>query len=416
MRAFKHRDFRIAWTGALLSNIGTWMMNLVLPYVFFQLTGSALWVGATVAAQFIPMVVLSPLGGSIADHFPRRKVIIVAQLALCLASALIWLAWLSGVRNPWVLIGLVAILGVLTGISLPSWQAFVHDIVPREDLQSAVAMNSLQINAARAIGPAIAGIVLAAFGPTTAFAINSVSFVFVVVAISLVRAGRGLRRRAAQASVARQFIEAVRYAKTQPGILMAIVLALVIGFLGNPIFAFTVVFAGVVFDVGPVELGAMNAALGVGAIAIAPIVGSRRFARRTSLLAGSGLVTFGVAMVAFAVSPNYYLSILLLFVLGAAFLAVIATSNTANQMIVADRFRGRILAMRLMAFTLAAPLGSLVQGALSDAIGPRATVALAGAALLLIAVWLSVKKGTIRLQRLNDPHDVEPHIADKQDA
>lgn len=406
MRAFKHRDFRIAWSGALLSNIGTWMMNLVLPYVFFQLTGSALWVGAVVAAQFLPMVLIGPLGGSVADHFPRRRVLLTAQSSLGVAAALIWVAWISDVRNPWLLIFLVAIVGLLNGISLPSWQAFVHDIVPREDLQSAVAMNSLQINAARAVGPAIAGLVLAAFGPATAFAINAVSYSCMVGAIALVRAGRGAHRRVVAESVTRQFVEAIRYARTQPGILMAILLALVIGFFGNPIFAFTVIFAGAVFEVGPVELGVMNAALGVGAILIAPVVGGVRFAHRTSTIAGIGLVTFGAALLAFALSPSYVLSVGLLVVLGAAFLAVIATSNTANQLIVADRFRGRILALRLMVFTIAAPIGGLAQGALSDAIGPRATLTLTSSTLLVIALWLLTKKGRVRMSRLQDPHDV----------
>lgn len=405
MRAFRHRDYRIFWTGALLSNIGTWMMNLVLPFVLYQLTQSALWVGAAVAAQFLPMVVFSPLGGSVADHFPRRRVLLLVQSAMGVAAGALWLAWILDLRNPWGLLALVAVIGVLNGISLPSWQAFVHDLVPRHDLQSAVAMNSLQINAARAIGPAIAGLVLAAFGAGVAFAANAVSFFFVVIAVALVHSGRDAVRLHSSTGVAEQFTAAVRYARTQPGIVMAMALALVIGFLGNPIFALTVVFAESVLFVSPIQLGIMNAALGVGAIAVAPIVGGSRFAGSISKIAGTGLVVFGVALVFFAWSPNYFLSVGLLIILGACFLAVIASSNTANQIIVADAFRGRILAIRLMAFTLAAPLGGLLQGALVDRIGPRPTVTIAGILLLLLSLWLVFKKGTLRLSRLDDPHD-----------
>ncbi len=405
MRAFRYRDYRIFWTGALLSNVGTWMMNLVLPFVFYQLTGSAVWVGATVAAQFLPMVLASPLGGSIADHFPRRRVLLAVQSGMGLAAGLLWLAWVLDVRNPWILLLLVGVIGLLNGISLPSWQAFVHDLVPRDVLQSAVAMNSLQINAARAIGPAIAGIVLATLGPGTAFAVNAVSFFAVVVAVALVQAGRGVVRRHAETGVAAQFIAALRYARSQPGIVMAIALAFLIGFLGNPIFALTVVFAESVFEVGPTQLGIMNAALGVGAIVVAPIVGGRRFAGRISTIAGSGLVTFGLALIAFGFAPHYVVAVALLVVLGGCFMAVIATSNTANQIIVADPFRGRVLAIRLMAFTVAAPIGGLIQGAMVDSIGARPTVVITGSLLVAISVWLVLKTGTVRMSRLNDPHD-----------
>ena len=405
MRAFRYRDYRIFWAGALLSNVGTWMMNLVLPFVLFQLTGSAVWVGATVAAQFLPMVLASPIGGSIADHFPRRVVLLWVQSAMGVAAGLLWLAWILDFRDPWTLLSIVALVGILNGISLPSWQAFVHDLVPRDALQSAVAMNSLQINAARALGPAIAGVVLATLGPATAFGINALSFFCVVLAVALVRAGRDATRRPAHMSVTDQFVSALRYARTQPGIVMAIALAFIIGLLGNPIFSLTVVFAESVFFVGPVQLGIMNAALGVGAIAIAPVVGGARYSGKIRRIAGSGLITFGLALIAFALSPNYLVSVGLLVVLGACFMAVIASSNTANQIIVANPFRGRILAIRLMAFTVAAPIGGLLQGAMVDTIGARPTVAIAGALLITISLWLVFKGGVVRLSRLDDAHD-----------
>lgn len=405
MRAFRYRDYRIFWAGALLSNVGTWMMNLVLPFVLFQLTGSAVWVGATVAAQFLPMVLASPLGGSIADHFPRRVVLLWVQSAMGVAAGLLWLAWILDFRDPWTLLSIVALVGMLNGISLPSWQAFVHDLVPRDALQSAVAMNSLQINAARALGPAIAGVVLATLGPATAFGVNALSFFCVVLAVALVRAGRGATRRRAHMSVTAQFVSALRYARTQPGIVMAIALAFIIGLLGNPIFSLTVVFAESVFLVGPVQLGIMNAALGVGAIAIAPVVGGARYSGKIRRIAGSGLITFGLALIAFALSPNYLVSVGLLVVIGACFMAVIASSNTANQIIVANPFRGRILAIRLMAFTVAAPIGGLLQGAMVDSIGVRPTVAIAGALLVAISLWLVFKGGVVRLSRLDDAHD-----------
>lgn len=405
MKAFRYRDFRIFWIGALVSNTGTWVLNLTLPFVLFELTGSALWVGAAVAAQFLPMFMFSPLGGSVADQYPRRSVLLVMQLAMGVGAALIWLAWVSDLRNPWVLLLLVAVVGALNGVSMPSWQGFVHDLVPREDLLSAVTLNSLQFNAARAIGPAIGGVMLATLGPAWAFGLNAVSYAFIIAALLLVRAGRGLRVARSTLPFTRQIRSAVGYIKGQPGIVMALIIAFTVGFFGNPVFSFTVVFAGAVFAVGPVQLGIMNAALGVGAFAAAPLVGGSRFAPRLSVVAGSGLVAYGAMLILFALAPSYGISILALVVIGACFLSVVASINTAGQMIVADSYRGRVLALRMMVFTVAAPTGGLAQGWLADQVGPRVTVATAGVAMLVIALVVVSRRGRIRLARLDDPHD-----------
>lgn len=405
MNAFRHRDYRIFWVGALLSNTGSWLLNLTLAYVLFQLTGSALWVGAAVAAQFLPMVVLSPLGGSLADHRPRRRILLVMQTAMAAVALALWLAWTLELRNPLLLLALVALIGALNGVSMPSWQGFVHDLVPREDLLSAVTLNSLQFNAARAIGPAFAGVLIATLGPSWAFGINAMSFGFVIVALLLVRAGRDAVRTPKTSSVARQFRAALDYVRTQPGLIMSMLVAATVGFLGNPMFSFTVVFAGDVFDVGPVALGFMNAALGIGAFAAAPIVGGARWAASRSRLVAVGLATYSVGLVVFALAPGYGVGLAAGVVIGACFLAVVASINTATQVIVADSFRGRVLALRLMVFTLAAPLGSLAWGATSDLIGPRPTVLIAGLLMGAITGILVTRKRGLRLSRLDDSHD-----------
>lgn len=414
MKAFRFRDFRIFWIGALISNTGTWVLNLTLPYVLFQLTGSALWVGAAVAAQFLPMFAFSPLGGSVADQFSRRSVLLVMQTAMGAGAGLIWLAWILNLREPGLLLALVAVVGAINGVSMPSWQGFVHDLVPREYLLSAVTMNSLQFNAARAIGPAVGGLLLATLGPAWAFGLNAVTYLCIVVALLAVRAGRGVVVQRSSVGFVEQISSAIRYIGTQPGIMMALVVAFVVGFFGNPIFSFTVVFAGAVFEVGPVQLGLMNAALGVGAFAAAPLVGGGRFAPRLSVVAGTGLIVYGAMLMIFALAPGYTIGLISLVVIGACFLAVVATINTAGQMIVADAFRGRVLALRMMVFTVAAPTGGLVQGWFADLIGPRITVLLAGALMFLIAVSLLFLRGRVRLARLDDPHDATEITERKQ--
>lgn len=414
MKAFAFRDFRIFWIGALISNTGTWVLNLTLPYVLYELTGSALWVGAAVAAQFLPMFVFSPLGGSVADQFSRRSVLLLMQTAMGVGAALIWLAWVAELREPALLLALVAVVGAINGVSMPSWQGFVHDLVPRDSLLSAVTMNSLQFNAARAVGPAIGGILLATRGPSWAFGLNAVSYVCIIASLLAVRSGRGVRVQRSTLGFIDQIRSAARYIGTQPGIVMALIVAFVVGFFGNPVFSFTVVFAGAVFDVGPVQLGLMNAALGVGAFAAAPLVGGARFSPRLSVVVGGGLVLYGAMLIVFALSPGYVIGVASLLVIGACFLAVVASINTAGQMIVADAFRGRVLALRMMIFTVAAPTGGLVQGWFADQVGPRVTVAVAGGVMLVIAVALLLLKGRVRLARLDDPHDarVDRHLQD----
>ncbi|MDQ3107581.1 MAG: MFS transporter, partial [Actinomycetota bacterium] len=271
-RAFRHRDFTIFWIGALASNTGSWVQNLAVPYVLYQVTESAYWVGLATFTQFIPVMLLGPLAGSIADRFDRRRVLLVTQSLMAGAALALWLAWAQGVRSPIAILALVAVSGVFAGINIPSWQSFVNDLVPRDDLLSAVTLNSLQFNAARALGPGIAGILLASLGPSWAFFLNATSFLFVLGALLLVRNRQVALETALSGGFLRQFRRALRYTRGQPGIVIGIIVAILVGGLGNPVFQFTVVFAAEVYDVGPLGLSLLNVSLGLGAVLAAPLV------------------------------------------------------------------------------------------------------------------------------------------------
>ncbi len=400
-RAFRHRDFTIFWLGALASNTGSWVQNLAVPYVLYQVTESAYWVGLATFTQFIPVMLLGPLAGSIADRFDRRRVLLVTQSLMAVAALALWLAWAQGVRSPIALLALVAVSGVFAGINIPSWQSFVNDLVPRKDLLSAVTLNSLQFNAARALGPGIAGILLASLGPSWAFFLNAASFLFVLGALLLVRNRQVALETALAGGFLRQFRRAVRYTRGQPGIVIGILVAILVGGLGNPVFQFTVVFAAEVYDVGPLGLSLLNVSLGLGAVLAAPLVSGWNVTR--AALVRWGLFAYGGAIVAFALAPVYVIGLLALVVVGGSFLVVISSTNTSVQVIVADHMRGRVMALRIMAFTGAYPVGALVQGSLSDVIGARPTVAGAGTILVVAAVVLALRPAW--LHRLDDPHD-----------
>ncbi|HVF32333.1 MAG TPA: MFS transporter [Acidimicrobiales bacterium] len=400
-RAFRHRDFTIFWLGALASNTGSWVQNLAVPYVLYQVTESAFWVGLATFTQFLPVMLLGPLAGSIADRFDRRKVLLTTQCLMAVAALALWAAWAAGVRSPGAILALVAVAGVFGGINIPSWQSFVNDLVPRKDLLSAVTLNSLQFNAARALGPGIAGVLLASLGPSWAFFLNGISFVFVLAALLAVRNRQVALETALAGGFLRQFRRAIAYTRRQPGILVGIVVAVLVGGLGNPVFQFTVVFAAEVYEVGPLGLSLLNVSLGLGAVLAAPLVSGWNV-RRADLVRW-GLGVYGLAIVAFALAPAYVVGLLALVVVGGGFLVVISSTNTSVQVIVADHMRGRVMALRIMAFTGAYPLGALLQGSISDVIGARPTVGGAGAILVAAALVLALRPAL--LHRLDDPHD-----------
>ena len=243
LAAFQHRSYTIFWLGALISSTGTWLGNLTVPYVLYQATGSALWVGWAAAAQFAPAFLLAPLGGSLADTRDRRRLLMSTQGALGIIALLMWLQWASGLHEPLVLIGLLTLFGIFNGINNPAWQSLVNDLVPREHVQSAVTLNSLQFNMARAVGPAIAGLLLATLGATWAFFFNAVSFALVLVALLYVRQHRTRAIAFASGRFIRQWREALGFLWTSRPIALAILLCCVVGLFGNPIFNLTVVFA-----------------------------------------------------------------------------------------------------------------------------------------------------------------------------
>src|SRR3954467_2748887 len=220
--AFRHRNFILFWSGSLVSNIGNWMQKVTVPYVLlFVMDTSPIWVGIATVSQFLPSVVLGPYAGAFADRFPRKRVVIISQCVQGVIAAVMWLAWVSGVRSPAAYVLLVGAGGIANGLNMPAFQALVSDCVPREDLLNAVTVTLGQFNAARAVGPALTGLVLAWWGPSWAFMINAVSFIGVIAAL-LVMHVRAFIPNPDQRSVLSEFAEGLRYARRQPGLIVAV--------------------------------------------------------------------------------------------------------------------------------------------------------------------------------------------------
>ncbi|MEZ5373990.1 MAG: MFS transporter [Microthrixaceae bacterium] len=381
--AFRFRNFRLFWIGALLSNSGTWLQNLTVPYVVFQLTHSSTWVGVAAFSQLAPMAVLSPLGGTLADRLDRRRVLMWTQSAMAVLAVTMGVVWVTGRASVPAIIALVALGGVVTGINAPAWQAFVSELVPRDALLNAVTLNSAQFNAARAFGPGLGGLVLVTLGPGPAFFINAASYGAVLVALRMITLASRPAATTPRPRILADAGDTIAYVRSHRGMAACYLAVVALGLFGQPIFSLVVVFAEEVFSVGGLAYGVLSAALGIGAVLAAPIVAGPGSGMARSRLAGGAMTIYGGALVCFALAPVYPVALIALLVAGGAYLPIAATLNTTLQIQVDEAMRGKVLALYLTLFTLSIPIGSLVQGWTSDLVGPRTTVTVAGVAYLV---------------------------------
>ncbi len=400
-RALRHRDFALFWSGAFVSSIGMWMQNVTVPFLLHEATGSAAWVGLGAFAQFAPVMVMSPLGGSLADRHSRRTILVWNQIALLILALGLWLSVRGGEIRPGVLVALVGLAGVVTGLGIPAWQSYVAELVPRESLLNAVTLNSAQFNASRAIGFMLGGFALYSVGPGLSFFVNALSYLAVLAALAAIRSRRlsppvamtdfEVPEMAGPAT----FRLGLAYVRQHPGLQLAVVTVGVVMFLGGPVIQLAPVFARDAFGVDERAYGFLAAALGIGATACSVVLGAYGDGvRRSKLIVGS-VVIYGLAVLGMAVTPTYAGGVAAMACIGVAYLAVASVLNTSIQLAVDDRFRGRVLALYVMVFTGAYPLGSLVQGFATDRFGVRAVVGVAGAALLGYAALLASQPAAV---------------------
>lgn len=358
------------------------MQRVTVPAVLYELTRSASWVGFAGFVQFLPVVILSPVGGWLADRFPRRYVLFVSQAATALVATALWWGWVTGRAGPGFIVVSMALTGAAFGLSGPAWQAFVSDLVPPESLFSAVALNSAQFNASRAAGPALAGVVMGWWGPGWAFALNAISFAAVLAALLMV----GVDARGGGASrPLGGFVEALRWTRRNRGVVATLVVVAALGLTGGPLIQLLVVFARDVFEVGDEAYGLLGASMGIGAVAVAPWLARTRAVSRSRLVLW-GTVAHAASLVGLATTTDFAAGVAALLVAGASWLTLASALNTTIQVQVTDDVRGRVLALYLMVLTLAMPLGSLIQGAAVDAFGPRVPVATAGVLFAAVGI------------------------------
>jgi MFS family permease len=387
-RALRHRNFRLFIGGQIVSLVGTWMQNVAQSWLVYRLTHSELLLGTAWFCSQIAVFALGPLGGIAADRFSRRKVVIVTQtLSMVQAFALAALT-LTGRVQVWHVLVLAGLLGVINAFDMPGRQALVIQMTSREDLINAISLNSAVFNAARVVGPAIAGLLLAVVGEGTCFLINGFSFLAVILSLTAMRIPPAAPKE--HAPMWEHLVDGFRYAGHHSAVRRVLALMGAATLAGMPGLVLMPFFADDIFHRGSRGLGFLMGAMGIGAV-----VGTLTLARRTRLsglgnvMVFSGLTT-GVCYLTFAFSPYFYLSLAFMPIIGFSVMRQMASANTTIQTLIPDEYRGRIMALYSMTVVGLGPFGSLAAGALAGRFGARATVGAGGLLALassLIFAW-----------------------------
>jgi MFS family permease len=391
LRALRHRNYRIFMGGQLISLIGTWMQTVAESWLVYRLTGSALLLGLAGFANRIPIFLLSPIGGAIADRYNRQRIVIATQVASMVLAAALALLTLTHLVRIWHLMAIAALLGVVNAFDIPARQAFVVELVAREDLQNAIALNSSMFNGARVVGPAIAGVLVAAVGEGWCFLANAVSYIAVIAGLLLMRVPR-VPAAARPASAVAHVMEGFQFVSRSRPILALLLLLGLISLMGMPYSVLMPIIADQTFHSGARGLGILMGASGVGALlgalSLASRVGLRGYGRTIAFAA----IGFGLSLMAFSMVRSLWLGVALLLPVGFAMMTQMAASNTLIQSMIPNALRGRVMAVYSMMFMGMAPIGALLAGSLAGWLGATTTVA-AGGAFCLVG-------GLLFLQRL----------------
>ncbi|MFT4028968.1 MAG: MFS transporter [Protaetiibacter sp.] len=386
-RSFATRNYRIWFAGAIVSNVGTWMQRIAQDWlVLAELThDDAVAVGVVMALQFGPQLVLLPVTGWVADRFNRRHVLAVTQLIMMLLGVALGLLTLFGVVQLWMVFGFALCLGIVTAFDAPARQAFVGELVDDRSLANAVALNAASFNGARLIGPAVAGVLVAAVGSGWVFLLNATTFLAVLGALWALRPAE-FTRFPRKASGRGQMRAGFRYVRRRPDILLVFAMVFLTGALGYNFPIYTSTMAKIEFGEGPEEFGWLSSALAIGSITGALLAARRERPRlRTLTLASLG---FGLSLAGAGLAPEPISFGVLLTIVGFTSITMMNTANAYVQTTTAPSMRGRVMALYLAIFMGGTPIGAPLIGAIADVAGPRWAIA-AGASSGVVAAGVA---------------------------
>lgn len=393
---FQHRNFRIYITGNAISLVGTWMQRIAVGWLTWELTQSGFWLGLVSCADLLPAVFFGPFGGVLADRFNRRRIMMTTQTVALLQAIALFALTVAGVITVELLALLVLVNGIVIGFNQPARLALMPSLVPRQDLSTAIAINSIAFNLARFIGPAVAGLLIVSIGVAGAFAANAISFLAFLIALSRLRlagetdggAGRG------RASVFEQLAEGIAYTVRHPGIGPMLLLLAMVSLGVRPFVELMPGFAAQVFGRGADGLAMLSAAVGVGAV-ITGIWLARRGGGGLTRLVLLNALFVSLAIIAFAATDNFWFAMLAVTLAGMAMVATGVSMQTLMQMSIDGAMRGRVLSLYGIIFIGGPAAGALIMGALSEAVGLRLPLAAGAGLAILIWLWTWRKRHAI---------------------
>jgi len=399
--AVRHRNFRLYWIGQIVSLVGTWMQTVSQPWLVLLLGGSPIQLGIVLALQFAPSLLLAPLGGVLADRVDKRRLLLATQTIAALQALILFGLTVTDLVQIWHVMVLALAIGFVNAIDMPVRQSFAAELVPREDLMNAITLNSASFNLARVVGPAVAGLALAFYGPAFNFAINAVSYSGVLIALRLIDPGamQPSSRPELRSSMRASLAEGVRYAVRTPTVLWPLVLLAGMGTFGMNFQTLLPLFARDTLALGADGYGALFAVMGLGSLLASlalAYVGSRRPLVGMILWGGLSFVFFE-ALLGLSRTPD--LAFPLIVMVGLSSMLMINTINVIVQRSVPNELRGRVMSLYITVFAGTTPIGGLLAGTVAQVWGPPAGFLLGAAVATLfigLVAWQLVVLGKAR--------------------
>lgn len=389
LRAFASRDFRLFFSGQLVSLIGTWMQSVAQSWLVLELTNSPFLLGLVGTLQFAPVLVLSFFAGALADRLPKRRLLVATQSVMCVLALLLAALVHRGHARYWHVAVMAGVYGVANTVDMPTRQAFIVEMVGRESLRSAIALNSAMFNAARVVGPALAGLVIGRWGTAPAFFLNGVSFLAVIAALLALHA-QGLPRAGSGRAMRHEIAEGVRYALRTPRIALVMSLVMSVSAFFFNYNTLVPLLARDILHQDAHGFGLLMTAVGIGAVAGAIVLASLGAERPPTNVLVTAALLLGLATMLMAGVTRFGVAVTLLLVIGFCGMLFMTGANTTVQLTVPDELRGRVMSLHTLMFAGMTPFGAFLVGSVVEAFGPQAGFFITGAGgtMAVVAVTL----------------------------